>query len=150
MSELEMAGCIAFSDDGSPVSNPEIMRRALEYSRDFNRPIIDHCENLEMTKGGQVDEGIVSIEMGLRGMPAAAEEMMVKRDLELAKEIGGHIHIAHVSTAGSAELIREAKENGVPVTAEVTPTTLPLPGTTLQNTERSPRLIRPCARSRTR
>ena len=128
MSELEMAGCIAFSDDGSPVSNPEIMRRALEYSRDFNRPIIDHCENLEMTKGGQVDEGIVSIEMGLRGMPAAAEEMMVKRDLELSKEIGGHIHIAHVSTAGSAELIREAKENGVPVTAEVTPHHLTLTG----------------------
>ncbi len=128
MSELEMAGCIAFSDDGSPVGNPEIMRRALEYSRDFNRPIIDHCENLDMTKGGQVDEGIVSIEMGLRGMPAAAEEMMVKRDLELAKEIGGHIHIAHVSTAGSADLIREAKENGVPVTAEVTPHHLTLTG----------------------
>ncbi|MGD0794938.1 MAG: dihydroorotase [Dehalococcoidales bacterium] len=121
MGELEMAGAIAFSDDGSPVSNSEIMRRALEYSRDFNRPIIDHCENLLMTQGGQVDEGVVSLKTGLRGMPVAAEEEMVKRDLDLAKETGGHIHIAHVSTAGSAELIREAKEQGVPVTAEVTP-----------------------------
>jgi dihydroorotase len=121
LNELELAGAVAFSDDGSPVSINDIMRQALEYSRDFNRPIIDHCEDLLMTRGGQVDEGIVSLEMGLRGMPAAAEETMVKRDLALAKETGGHIHIAHVSTAGSVELIREAKEQGVPVTAEVTP-----------------------------
>jgi dihydroorotase len=128
MNELEMAGAIAFSDDGSPVSSPDIMRRALEYSRDFNRPIIDHCENLSMTLDGQVDEGIVSLEMGLRGIPAAAEEMMVKRDLVLAQETGGHVHIAHVSTAGAAGLIREAKEQGVPVTAEVTPHHLTLTG----------------------
>ncbi len=121
LNEMEMAGAIAFSDDGSPVSNNDIMRKALEYSRDFNRPIIDHCENLFMTQGGQVDEGIVSLEMGLRGMPASAEELMVKRDLDLAKETGGHIHIAHVSTAGSVDLIRDAKEQGIPVTAEVTP-----------------------------
>jgi dihydroorotase len=121
LNEMEMAGAVAFSDDGSPVSNNDIMRRALEYSRDFNRPIIDHCENLFMTQGGQVNEGTVSLEMGLRGMPASAEELMVKRDLDLAKETGGHIHIAHVSTAGSADLIREAKEQGIPVTAEVTP-----------------------------
>jgi dihydroorotase len=121
MSELEMAGAIAYSDDGAPVSSPDIMRRALEYSRDFNRPVIDHCENLSMTQGGQVDEGIVSLKTGLRGMPAAAEELIVKRDLDLARETGGHVHIAHVSTAGSVELIRESKEQGVPVTAEVTP-----------------------------
>jgi dihydroorotase len=121
MNALESAGAIGFSDDGSPVSDDAIMRRALEFSRDFNRPIIDHCENTAMTAGGQVDEGLVSLEMGLRGMPAAAEEIMVKRDLDLARETGGHIHIAHVSTAGSVELIREAKEQGVPVTAEVTP-----------------------------
>ena len=121
MSELEMAGAIAFSDDGAPVSSPEIMRRALEYSRDFNRPIIDHCENLSLTQGGQVNEGVVSLEMGLRGMPAAAEELIVKRDLDLARETGGHIHIAHVSTGGSVDLIRNAKEQGVHVTAEVTP-----------------------------
>ena len=119
--EMEMNGAVAFSDDGNPVSNPEIMKRALEYSRDFNRPIIDHCQDLALTQGGQVNEGVVSLEMGLRGMPAAAEELMVKRDITLAKEIGGHIHIAHVSTEGSVELIRAAKEEGVHVTAEVTP-----------------------------
>ena len=121
MSELEMAGAIAYSDDGSPVSSPEIMRRALEYSRDFNRPIIDHCENLFLSQGGQINEGVISLEMGLHGMPATAEELIVQRDLDLARETGGHIHIAHVSTEGSVELIRTAKEQGVHVTAEVTP-----------------------------
>jgi dihydroorotase len=121
LNEMEMNGAVGFSDDGSPVSRPEIMRRALEYSRDFKRPIIEHCEDLTLAKGGQVNEGVVSLEMGLPGMPAAAEEAMVKRDIELAKETGGHIHIAHVSTEGSADLIRAAKEDGVHITAEVTP-----------------------------
>jgi dihydroorotase len=121
MNELEMNGAVAYSDDGAPVSSPEIMRRALEYSRDFNRPIIDHCENMFLTQGGQINEGVVSLEMGLRGMPAAAEELIVKRDLDLAKETGGHVHIAHVSTEVSVDLIRSAKEEGVHVTAEVTP-----------------------------
>ncbi|MCX7911370.1 MAG: dihydroorotase [Dehalococcoidales bacterium] len=121
MTELEMAGVVAYSDDGMPVISPGIMRQALEYSRDFNRPIIDHCENLFLSQGGQVNEGMVSLEMGLRGIPAAAEEFIVRRDLELAKETGGHIHIAHVSTEGSVDLIRQAKEEGVRVTAEVTP-----------------------------
>jgi dihydroorotase len=121
MGELEMAGAIAYSDDGAPVSSPDIMRRALEYSRDFNRPIIDHCENLFLSQGGQINEGVVSLEMGLRGIPATAEELLVQRDLDLAKETGGHVHIAHVSTEGSVDLIRAAKEQGVHVTAEVTP-----------------------------
>ena len=121
LNEMEMNGAVAYSDDGAPVSRPEVMRRALEYSRDFNRPIIDHCENLFLTQGGQMNEGVVSLEMGLRGMPASAEELIVKRDLDLAKETGGHVHIAHVSTEGSADLIRAAKEEGVHVTAEVTP-----------------------------
>jgi dihydroorotase len=121
LNELEMNGAVAFSDDGSPVNSAEIMRRALEYSHNFNRPIIDHCEDLSLSKDGQVNEGVVSLEMGLRGIPAAAEEQMVKRDIELAKETGGHIHIAHVSTAGSVDLIRAGKEDGVHVTAEVTP-----------------------------
>ncbi len=121
LNELEMAGAIAFSDDGSPVARPELMRRALEYSRDFRRPIIDHCEDLSLSRDGQVNEGAVSLEMGLPGIPAAAEESMVKRDIDLAKETGGHLHIAHVSTEGSVELIRQAKEEGVHVTAEVTP-----------------------------
>ncbi len=122
LSELEMkGGAVGFSDDGSPVSNNEIMRKALEYSQHFNRPIIDHCENTFMTQGGQINEGAVSLEMGLRGMPASAEELMVKRDIDLARETGGHIHIAHVSTATSVDLIRSAKEEGIHVTAEVTP-----------------------------
>jgi dihydroorotase len=121
LNELEMAGAIAYSDDGSPVARPELMRRALEYSRDFRRPIIDHCEDLDLSRDGQVNEGVVSLEMGLPGIPAAAEEGMVERDIELAKETGGHLHIAHVSTEGSVDLIRTAKEQGVHVTAEVTP-----------------------------
>ncbi|MFC1901796.1 dihydroorotase [Chloroflexota bacterium] len=121
MGELEMAGAVAYSDDGSPVSSPEIMRQALEYSRDFNRPIIDHCENMFLSQGGQMNEGVVSLELGLRGIPAAAEELIVKRNLDLARQTGGHVHIAHVSTGGSVELIRAAKEAGIPVTAEVTP-----------------------------
>ncbi len=121
LNELEMAGVVAYSDDGSPVARPELMRRALEYSRDFRRPIIDHCENLDLSADGQVNEGVVSLELGLRGIPAAAEENMVKRDIDLAKETGGHLHIAHVSTEGSVDLIRQAKEQGIHVTAEVTP-----------------------------
>jgi dihydroorotase len=121
LNEMEMNGAVAYSDDGAPVIRPEIMRRALEYSRDFSRPIIDHCEDLSLTQGGQVNEGVVALEMGLKGIPAAAEENIIKRDIDLAKETGGHVHIAHVSTEGAVDLIREAKEEGVHVTAEVTP-----------------------------
>ncbi|MBN1177099.1 MAG: dihydroorotase [Dehalococcoidales bacterium] len=121
MSELEMAGVVAYSDDGSPVVSAEAMRQALAYSRDFHRPIIDHCENLFLTQGGQINEGVVSLELGLRGIPTDAEELFVKRDIDLARETGGHLHIAHVSTEGSADLIRAAKEEGIHVTAEVTP-----------------------------
>lgn len=121
LNEMEMNGAVAFSDDGSPVVSPDVMRKALEYSRDFNRPIIDHCENLFLSQGGQINEGVVSLEMGLRGIPSTAEELMVKRDIDLARETGGHLHIAHVSTEGSVDLIRAAKEQGVHVTAEVTP-----------------------------
>jgi len=120
-SEMEMNGAVAFSDDGSPVSSDDIMRQALEYSRDFQRPIIDHCENTSMTQGGQINEGAIALEMGLRGTPPAAEELMVKRDIDLARETGGHVHIAHVSTETSVDLIRNAKEDGIHVTAEVTP-----------------------------
>ncbi len=121
MGELEVTGVIAYSDDGEPVRSPIIMRQALEYSRAFGLPIIDHCENKSLSEGGQINEGIVSLELGLRGIPVAAEETMVHRNLALARQTGGHVHIAHVSTRGSLELIRRAKEQGIHVTAEVTP-----------------------------
>jgi dihydroorotase len=121
MGELEIAGAIGYSDDGEPVKDPELMRQALEYSAAFNLPVIDHCEDKALTKGGQINEGKISLELGLRGIPATAEENIVKRDIELAHQTGGHLHIAHVSTAGSVELIREAKDKGIHVTAEVTP-----------------------------
>jgi len=121
LGELSISGAVAFSDDGSPVSDPALMRRALEYSRESGLPIIDHCEDLALSQGGVMNEGPLSSRLGLRGIPAAAEERMVSRDIELAKETGGRIHIAHVSTAGSVDLIRRARGEGVSVTAEVTP-----------------------------
>jgi dihydroorotase len=121
MSELEVAGVIAYSDDGDPVSTPQLMRQALDYSRDFDLPVVDHCENKALSEGGQINEGMVSLELGLRGIPAAAEETIVQRDLAVAHETKGHLHVAHVSTEGSVELIRQAKEQSINVTAEVTP-----------------------------
>jgi len=121
MGELAQAGVIGFSDDGSPVMNSLIMRHALDYSRTFGLPVIDHCEDTQLTKGSQMNEGVVSTKLGLRGWPSAAEEFMVARDLALAELTGARLHIAHVSTEGSVGLIREAKERGINVTAEVTP-----------------------------
>jgi dihydroorotase len=120
MDELASAGVIGFSDDGAPATTP-LMHRALEYSLDSGLPVIDHCEDTSLTGGGQVNEGIMSIRLKLQGIPPAAEELIVARDLELAGMTGGRLHIAHVSTAGSVELIRRAKESGVRVTAEATP-----------------------------
>ena len=121
MQELASAGVIAFSDDGQPVMNSGLMRQALEYGCAFNLLIIDHCEDTALTESGQMNEGVVSTRFDLRGMPAAAEEIMVARDLALAQLTGGRLHIAHVSTEGSVELIRRGKEKGIQVTAEVTP-----------------------------
>ncbi len=121
MGELASAGVIAFSDDGEPVLSSYLMRQALDYSRAFDRPIIDHCEDKALTEGGQMNEGIISTRLGLRGIPSAAEEIMVARDLALAQLTGSRLHIAHVSTEGSVELIRRAKDKGIRVTAEVTP-----------------------------
>ncbi len=114
------AGAIAFSDDGSPVADPHLMRRALEYASMIGLPVIDHCEEPSLS-GGVMHEGWVAARLGLRGLPSAAEESMVARDIALAELTGAHVHIAHVSTAGSVELVRRAKANGLPVTAEVTP-----------------------------
>ncbi len=121
MTALAEAGVVAFSDDGAPVSNSLVMRHALDYGCILGLPIIDHCEDKELSDGGIINEGRVSAREGLKGIPAVAEEIIVARDLILAKLTGARIHIAHVSTCGSTELIRCAKEEGVPVTAEVTP-----------------------------
>ena len=121
MAGLAEAGVIAFSDDGNPVANSQIMRDAMSYSRSLGLPIIDHCEDKALSGGGIINEGRISTETGLKGIPAAAEEVMVARDLILAKMTEARVHIAHVSTKGSVELIRRAKEEGISVTAEATP-----------------------------
>jgi dihydroorotase len=121
LAELERAGAVAFSDDGAPVCDAHLMRRALEYAGMLGVPVIDHCEERALVAGGVMHEGWVSARLGLRGVPSAAEEAIVARDIALAKETGGHVHIAHVSTGGSVEMIRNAKAMGVSVSAEVTP-----------------------------
>lgn len=121
MSELASAGVIAFSDDGEPVMDSGLMRQALEYSCAFGLPIIDHCEDIALTEGGQMNEGIISTSLGLKGIPNAAEEIIVARDLALAQLTGGRLHIAHTTTEGSVDLVRHAKEKGIQITAEVTP-----------------------------
>jgi dihydroorotase len=121
MGELAAAGVIAFSDDGEPALSSYIMRQALDYSRAFDLPITDHCEDTILTEGGQMNEGVVSAKLGLRGIPNAAEDIIVARDLALAQLTGGWLHIAHTTTAGAVELIRRAKEEGINVTAEATP-----------------------------
>ena len=121
MRELASAGVIAFSDDGEPALNSHLMRQALDYGCAFDLPIIDHCEDLSITEGGQMNEGLISTKLGLRGIPNAAEENIVARDLSLAQLTGGRLHIAHTTTEGSVDLIRRAKEKGIKVTAEVTP-----------------------------
>jgi dihydroorotase len=118
---LVEGGAVAFTDDDVPVVSAEIMRRALEYCRMFDRPVLSHAEDLELTRGGIMHEGHESMRLGLRGMPAAAEEVMIHRDIELAQLTGGMLHLLHVSTAGSVELIRRAKEKGLRVTAETCP-----------------------------
>ena len=120
MAELAEAGAVGFSDDGNPVADARLMRNALTYSRPLGLPIIDHCEDPSLS-GGCMHEGRVSSRLGLRGVPAAAEDTMVARDILLAELSKGRAHIAHVSTGGSVELLRRAKEKGLPVTAEVTP-----------------------------
>jgi dihydroorotase len=121
MAGLAEAKAVAFSDDGNPVSSSQLMRRALEYSRDLGLPIIEHCENKALSDNGIINEGRMSTKLGLKGIPAAAEEAMVVRDLTLAKQTRARLHIAHASTKGSVELVRRAKEEGTSVTAEVTP-----------------------------
>ncbi|MEI6256588.1 MAG: dihydroorotase [Planctomycetota bacterium] len=119
--QLVEAGAVAFSDDGAPVYDAELMRRAYEYCRMFDKPILAHEEVLELSRGGVMNEGLVSLVLGLTGMPAAAEEVMIGRDIALADMTGGRLHVMHVSTAAGVELIRTAKARGSRVTAEACP-----------------------------
>ncbi|MDN5332459.1 MAG: dihydroorotase [Tepidanaerobacteraceae bacterium] len=121
MGEMAMAGAVAFSDDGNCVSDASLMRRALMYAGDFGKVVIDHCEDPTLSAGGVMNEGYVSTLLGLPGIPRSAEEVMVARDVILAKETEAPVHIAHVSTKGSVEIIRRAKAEGIPVTCEVAP-----------------------------
>jgi dihydroorotase len=121
MGTMVNEGCIAFSDDGSPVMNSLIMRRALEYSKAFDVPIISHCEDVTLSDSGVVNEGLMSVTLGLKGIPAESEQIMIFRDIALAQLTGARLHIAHVSTEGSIQLIRDAKNRGVHVTAETCP-----------------------------
>jgi dihydroorotase len=119
--EMVGAGAVAVSDDGRPVASAHLMRTALEYARTFGIPVADHCEEPTLARGGAMHEGVASARLGLKGVPSEAEEIMVIRDILLARRTEGHVHLCHLSTAGSVELLRWGKERGVRVTAEVCP-----------------------------
>lgn len=119
--DMNAAGAVAFSDDGRPIRSSQMMRMALEYSKIFGVPIIDHCEDPDLVDGGVVHEGWVSSRLGFKGWPGVAEDVIVARNILLSDYTGGHVHIAHMSTAGSMRLVREAKARGSRVTCEVTP-----------------------------
>ena len=119
--EMVGAGAVGVSDDGKPVATAQLMRTALEYARTFAIPVADHCEEMSLAKGGAMNEGIVSARLGLKGIPSEAEEIIAIRDILLARRTGGHVHLCHMSTRGSVELIRWGKERNIRVTAEVCP-----------------------------
>jgi len=121
LGDMRDAGAVAFSDDGRPVANAGLMRRAMQYCQMLSAPVISHCEEQSLVAGGVMHEGYYSTILGLKGIPASAEEVMVARDIILAAEIGCPLHIAHISTMGSVALVREAKKRGYLVTAEATP-----------------------------
>ncbi len=119
--DLRRAGCVAISDDGKPVMNSLVMRRAMEYALAFDVPVVDHCEDLHLAEGGCMNEGAISTELGLPGIPSAAEDVMVARNVALAELTGARLHLAHISTEGSVRMVREAKSRGLKVTAEACP-----------------------------
>jgi dihydroorotase len=121
MMELAEAGAVAFSDDGSPIENAELMRRAMEYADMFGKIIIQHPEDRSLTKGGIINEGFVSTSLGLPPIPGIAEEIMIQRDIRMAEFLKTRYHAAHISTAGSVEIVRNAKQKNLPITCEVTP-----------------------------
>ncbi len=118
---MKQAGAIAISDDGRPVMNARVMRRAMEFARSFGMPVINHCEDLHLSAGGDMHEGLESVRLGLRGIPGASEEVMVARDILLAELTGARYHVAHISSRHSVEMVAFAKARGLPVTSEVTP-----------------------------
>ena len=119
--DMKEAGAVAFSDDGKPVTDSALMKRALEYASSLNMPIISHCEEMCLSAGGSMNEGFVATELGLQGIPAIAEDIIVARDIIIADYTRTILHIAHVSTAGAVRLIRDAKKRGIKVTAETAP-----------------------------
>jgi dihydroorotase len=121
MGEMKAAGAVAVSDDGRPVPNAGMMRRAMQYAKDFDLPVVDHCEDKSLSTGGVMHEGKLSLLLGLRGMPALAEEIDAVRDIIIAKETGAHIHIAHISSREAIDAVRRAKNEGINVTCEITP-----------------------------
>ena len=121
IAELVQAGAVGLSDDGAPVFDAEIMRRVLEYAGMFDVPVIQHCEEPSLVRGGVMNEGFVATELGLPGIPSVAEEIMIARDILLTEYTNSRYHVAHMSTAGSVKLVREAKQKGIAITCEVTP-----------------------------
>jgi dihydroorotase len=118
---MRQAGAVAISDDGRPVMNAQLMRRAMEFARSFGMPVINHCEDLHLSAGGDMHEGAESVRLGLRGIPAASEDVMVARDILLAELTGARYHVAHISSCHSVEMVTFAKQRGLPVTSEATP-----------------------------
>jgi dihydroorotase len=118
---MKNAGAVAISDDGRPVMNARVMRRAMEFARSFGIPVIDHCEDLDLSAGGDMHEGLESVRLGLRGIPACSEDVMVARDILLAEVTGARYHVAHISSRHSVEMVAFAKARGIAVTAEATP-----------------------------
>jgi dihydroorotase len=144
MGEMKAAGAVAVSDDGRPVPTAGMMRRAMEYAKDFDLPVVDHCEDKSLSSGGVMHEGKLSLLLGLKGMPALAEDLDAVRDVLLAKETGAHAHIAHISTKGAVEAVRRAKNEGINISCEVTPHHWTLTDTAVEgydtNTKMSPPL----------
>src|SRR5580658_3343192 len=118
---MKAAGAVAISDDGRPVMNSRVMRRAMEFAKSYDLPVIDHCEDLNLSAGGDMHEGAKSVRLGLRGIPAAAEDVMVARDLVLAQLTGARYHVAHISTRYAVAMVEYARQHGLPVTCETTP-----------------------------
>ena len=143
MGEMKAAGAVAVSDDGRPVPNAGIMRRAMQYARDFDLPVIDHCEDKSLSSGGVMHEGRVSLLLGLKGMPALAEEIDAVRDIMLARETDAQIHIAHISTKAAIDAVRKAKSEGVNVTCEVAPHHFTLTDTAVEGYDTNTKMAPP-------